>query len=75
MAFKAISLIPGTNIQAAEYDEESKTLRIRFVRGDRTYEYPGVDATTANGFSTSGLSSGQFFRANILNRYPAIEVT
>jgi len=75
MAFVPITIVPSSNILAVEYEADTKTLRIVFVRDQRTYLYHDVDSTTAEGFRTSGLSAGRYFRASIMNRYAYEEET
>ena len=71
MAFREIKIPPGSsNIRDVAYDADAGTLRVTFLRDPIPYTYYSVDEGTAHGFATSGLSAGQYFRANILNQYP-----
>ena len=71
MSFREIPIPPGSsNVRQVEYDDSAGTLRMTFLRDDIPYTYYSVDKTVAEGFATSGLSAGQYFRANILNQYP-----
>ena len=75
MAFQPIEFVPDSNIAGpVEYDDETKTLRIVFVRNNRTYEYSEIDAKTVEGFSTSGLTAGKYLNAYIKGRFPYAEV-
>ena len=71
MAYRDIPIPAGSsNIQSVAFDDQAGTMRIVFQRNDTPYTYYGVPGTVADGFSTSGLSAGQYFRGNILNQYP-----
>jgi hypothetical protein len=69
MALRDIEITPGTNLQSVAYDDDTSDLFIVFQRGDAQYVYHQVSQTTADGFQTSGLPAGAYFRANILNQY------
>ena len=70
MAFRTIPTAYSSNIalNGVSYEDDSKTLRIVFLRNQRTYSYSGVDVKTAEGFSRAS-SPGNYFRAYILNQY------
>lgn len=74
MAFRALSIIPDSNIAGCEYDEEVKTLQIIYQRDSRTYNFFGVPANVAAGFETSGLKADSVYRSTIKGRYPYQEV-
>jgi hypothetical protein len=74
MPFKRIDIVPSSNVMAVEYDEAAQTLLITFVRGERQYQYQGVDAKTAEGFTVSGLTAGAYFLSSIKGRFPYQEV-
>lgn len=69
MAFVSIPISASANIAAVEFEEETKTLRIIFVRDDRSYLYHDVPANVAEGFRSSGLTAGRYFLSAIKNRY------
>lgn len=70
MAYRQIPIPAGSsNVQEVAYDDKAGTLKILFVRNNIPYTYYGVPGTVADGFTTSGVSAGQFFRSNILNQY------
>lgn len=68
MSLRSIPISPSTNIQAVDYDDETSEMYITFVRGPQ-YLYRQVGQTVADGFQTSGIPAGSYFRANILNQY------
>lgn len=74
MAFKVLEIIPDSNIAEVEFEEETKTLKIQYVRNQRTYLFDGVGADVAAGFETSGLKADAWYRANVKGRYPYREV-
>lgn len=68
--YRTIPASPSTNIASVEYDDQTGTLRIRFVRaGQPPYLYFDVPKTVADGFATSGMTAGKYFRLAILNQY------
>jgi|FreactTroBogLake_1042271.scaffolds.fasta_scaffold132655_1 hypothetical protein len=71
MAYRQIPIPPGSsNVESVEFDDAAGKLKIIFQRSSTPYFYDGVDGNTADGFTTSGLSAGNYFRARILNQYP-----
>jgi KTSC domain len=72
MAYQSISFRPSTNILSVQWDPETKTLRVQFIRDGRTYIYEGVDAQTAEGFSRAP-SAGIYLNQFIKNVYPYSE--
>lgn len=64
----------SSNILGVSYDDETGDLYITFVKGNAQYRYPTVPLTVAEGFARSGLSAGQYFRANILNQFVGARV-
>lgn len=66
---KEIKLSPVTssNIESHGYDEESKTLAIKFKRSSGVYHYPGVEKSVYQGLS-SAKSVGSFVSQHIKGR-------
>lgn len=75
MAVRVIQSQPSTNIAQVSYDDETMTLIIRFVRGNRTYTYKQVPANVADGFATSGMRANAYFNQTVLNQYQHQELT
>lgn len=70
MAFREIPIPPGSsNVQGVAYDDAAGVLEIVFIRNNSHYRYFDVSGTVADGFTTSGLSAGQYHRQRILNQY------
>ena len=59
--------VSSSNIDAYRYDENSKTLWIKF-HGGRVYRYEAVSQDVADGIGTAG-SPGGYFHANIKGAY------
>ncbi len=63
----------SSNVEAAGYDEETRTLRIKFVSG-ATYEYAGISKTTYEGIFKAH-SAGRYVREVIASgRYKSKKV-
>ena len=58
--------IASSNLTAAGYDEDTKTLHLAFKNA--TYTYEGVDKDTYNELLNS-TSKGAFFHSQIKGRY------
>ena len=58
MPFVQVPLKQSSNIKGAEYDGESKTLRVHFLKGG-SYDYPGVEQDKVDDFSAAD-SPGKF---------------
>lgn len=59
--------LSSSNLDAYRYDDNSKTLWIRF-HGNRVYRYEAVPQDIADGLGSAG-SPGGFFHANIKGNY------
>lgn len=70
-----IEMVPlaSSNLAAAGYDAETRTLRIEFQSGS-TYDYSGVSQEVNEGLKTSPSPGGYFFR-NIRDRYPTERIS
>lgn len=75
MAFKALDIIPDSNIAEVSYDEAAKTLQIVYVRNSRTYLFDGPTADVAAKFENSGLKADAVYSAEIKGRFPYRETT
>lgn len=60
--------MPSSVIRLYSYDEAARRLRIRFVSG-AVYDYEEVPPDIVEGLASAG-SKGQFFGANIRDRFP-----
>lgn len=65
--------LDSSNIAAAGYDEESRTLRVEFRSGG-TYDYPGVPKETYDGL-IAAPSPGSYFHRAIKSFYPAERIS
>ncbi len=69
MALIPIQIPSGSsNVSAVDYDQDRRELWVTFFKGK--YVYSGVSQGVADGFVTSGLTAGDYFRANVLNQFP-----
>jgi KTSC domain len=59
--------VTSSNLSSVGYDVESQTLEIEFNNGG-VYQYAGVPEGEFEGLM-SAASQGQYFHANIKNRY------
>lgn len=70
LMYRQIPASPSTNIALVEYDDQTGTLRVSFVRaGQPPYLYFDVPKTVADGFATSGMTAGKYFRYAILRQF------
>jgi hypothetical protein len=71
MPFRTIPTAPSSNIapDGVSYEDDSKTLRVVFLRGGRVYHYFGVDVRTAEGFSRA-QSPGAYLNTFIKGVFP-----
>ena len=60
--------VSSSNLCSVGYDPHSQTLEIEFNHGG-VYQYAGVPEGEYEGLMNAG-SKGQYFHANIKNRYP-----
>ena len=65
---KFIEYSNSSNIDKTSYDEEKKTMYIKFKSGG-SYTYEGVPLEIYNGMQTSP-SAGRYFHAVIKKNYP-----
>jgi len=65
--------VTSSNIEAAGYDDDTRTLRIWFHSGS-TWDYAGVPEELYRQFMSSA-SKGGFFARQIKGRYQATRVT
>jgi hypothetical protein len=73
MAYQTIQIKPSSNILSIQFDPETKDLLATFVRGGRQYVAHGVDARTAEGFS-SAPSAGRYWNAFVKDQFLVEEV-
>jgi hypothetical protein len=75
MSFRPIPTAPSSNIapNGVSYEDDSKTLRVVFLRNGRTWDFTGVDVKTAEGFSRAS-SAGRYFLAFVRDLFPGVEV-
>ena len=64
--------VSSSNLCSVGYDPGSQTLEIEFNHGG-VYQYAGVPEGEYEGLMSAG-SKGQYFHANIKNRYPFIKL-
>jgi hypothetical protein len=70
MSYRNISIPAGSsNVERVEYDDQTGDLRVYFLRGNVPYTYSGVPGTVADGFTTSGLSAGNYVNQAIKGQY------
>jgi hypothetical protein len=71
MSYRDIPIPPGSsNVRSVRYDDSTGTLEVNFLRGDSPYLYFQVPGDVADGFTTSGLSAGNYLNQRIKNQYP-----
>lgn len=75
MPFKPLEIITDSNIAEVSFDAETKTLKIVYVRDNRTYDFYGPSADVAAEFETSGLKADAVYRASVKGRFPYKEVS
>ena len=67
-ALPAMTLCASTLIHSYGYDEDTKTLFIRFVHGRKLYRYPGYPADLYQAMREA-VSVGKFFSQRIVKNY------
>jgi hypothetical protein len=65
MAVTVISAPPSGNIVTVSYDADAQMLFVQFKYQSALYQYPYIDADTANGFAQA-LSATGYLKSAIL---------
>jgi hypothetical protein len=65
--------MPSTVIRLIAYDTAQSELSVTFVPTGKTYAFSGVPEDVYRDF-LAAFSKGQFFNANIRDRYPHREI-
>lgn len=65
MAEREIPIRESTNLRSVVYDDDTQTLTVQFRNGG-SYQYHGVSADTAEGFSTAD-SAGSYLHSYVKN--------
>lgn len=68
-----VSAKGSSNIHSFSYDEDTKTLKITFIKGGREYEYYGVPRMIYDGMVLAP-SRGKYFHQFIRYKYKQAEV-
>ncbi|MBX7132570.1 MAG: KTSC domain-containing protein [Fimbriimonadaceae bacterium] len=66
--------LKSSMISRAEYDPESRVLRLTFAKVGQVYRYEDVPEDVVNGLCEAE-SIGTFFAQNIRGKYPTAKVT